>query len=446
MRFAETPRVRWAVALALLAAAWCSAGTRPLMEAVREAHRPADFTRDFVGAHALVHGGPAALAALEGDAANDYAQALGAPRLALYTGPYYGHPPAAMLLVVPLVPLGYRSAALVWLLASLAALAWLAWLLAETLGASKRLGWWPRVGLFLLLLVWPPVLHNLAKGQWSMFLAALLAAGWRALEGGRHRQAGAWIGTAASLKLTPLLLLGYLGLRYRRAAVAMAATMAVLTIAGMSTGDTGLHFAANVQRNTDTWQTWTANTASLNGFVARLFAGGPWARPLWHAPLLARALTLALGVSLVLCALRLTRRSDTHDGLLYGAWCALTILLNPLAWSHTLVIALVPLAELIRRRVRPGAVLAIAVILTIPRHTLARVAALDPGAPAMAPIVSLHALAVLALFVLAMRAAAQERAVGAWPRELSVTPGIAAPTSSSSTTAHAGASPTTIND
>ena len=396
--------VRRAAACALLAAAWLSAGAQPFAEALRGARTPADFTRDFVGAHALLHGGPAAVAALEGEAANDYAEAVGAPRLALYGGPYHTHPPAAMLVVIPLVPLGFRGAALVWFVASLAALGWLARLLAETLVPPRWPGPWPTAGLFVLLLLWPPVLHNLAKGQWSIFLAVLLAAGWRAMARGRWRRGGVWLGAAASFKLTPLLLLGYLGLRHRRAALAMVATFAALTLAGAAIGDTGLRFATDIRRNAETWQTWTANTASVNGLVARLFAGGPWARPLWHAPAFAHALTVAIAAALALSAVRATRRAGAGAGPLYGAWCALVVLLNPLAWSHTLVIALLPLARL-ARCAPPTVLFAIAVVFSIPRQTLARIAMLAPGAPATAPLGSLHALAALALFALALRAA-----------------------------------------
>jgi hypothetical protein len=399
------PRGRLVAACVVLAAAWLSAGAQPFADAVRGLSAPADFTRDFVGAHALVHGGAAALAALEGEAANDYAHAVGAPRLALYGGPYHTHPPAAMLVVVPLVPLGFRAAALIWFVASLAALGWLARWLAETLTAPRAPSPWHTAGLFLLLVLWPPVLHNLAKGQWSIFLAALLAAGWRATDRGLHGRNGVWLATAASFKLTPLLLLGYLGVRYRRAALAMVGTFTALTLAGAATGDTGLRFASDVRLNAATWQTWTANTASLNGLIARLFAGGPWARPLWHAPTFALALTTALGGALTLIAVMATKRAGAGAGVLYGAWCALVVLLNPLAWSHTLVIALLPLARL-AGRTAPATLFAIAVMFTIPRQTLAQIAAVAPGAPETAPIVSLHALAVLLLFVLVLRAAA----------------------------------------
>jgi alpha-1,2-mannosyltransferase len=371
---------------------------------------PADFTRDFVGSHALLYGGVETVAALEGQAANDYAASVGAPRLALYDGPYYTHPPAAALVVLPLVPLGFRLAAVAWFVASVAALAWLARLLAEMLATPRAPGPWMMVGLFVLLTLWPPVLHNLAKGQWSIFLAVGLAAGWRAIHREHGHRGGAWVGMAASFKLTPLLLLGYLGLRHRRAALAMGVTFAALTLAGAATGDTGLRFVMDINRNTDTWQTWTANTASVNGLVARLFVGGPWARPLWHAPTFARVLTLAIAAVLAFLALRATQRGGHSDASVYGAWCVLAVLLNPLAWSHTLVIALLPLV-LLMRRARPSALFAIALVFTIPRQTLARIAALAPGEPAMAPVVSLHALAALALFALALHVAATERRV-----------------------------------
>jgi hypothetical protein len=74
------------------------------------------------------------------------------------------------------------------------------------------------------------------------------------------------------------------------------------------------------------------NTASVNALVVRLVAGGPWARPLWLAPVVAHAPPVAIAAALVLSAGRATRRTGAGDGPLYGAWCALVVPLNPLAW------------------------------------------------------------------------------------------------------------------
>jgi hypothetical protein len=409
-----TGRARAFAVAAMVVAAWASAGVTPFEEAVLGAGAPVDFVRDYVTAAArLEHGrGPAP----EGEAGNDAAVALGAPRVPLLGGPFHLHPPPALLPVLPLVPLGFRGAALAWLGLSLLALGGLARIGLELTAAEW--GRSPaRVALvFGLLALWPPVLHDLAKGQWSILLAALLAAGWLALERGRETAAGVWLGVAASLKMTPLVLLGFLVLRHRRAAVAMAATVGALAL--VATAVTGLEpwraFFADAPRDVAAWDTWIANTASLRGLVVRVAGGGAFARPLLDARSAAQtafAALAALGaiVVTVLATWRAPRGGGaSNERPLVAAWMLLAIFLNPLAWTHTLVMALVPLAVL--ARFVPVAVSAGAlIVLTIPRQTLAVLAGATPTAPGRGLALSLHAMALLVVFSFALAQARGDR-------------------------------------
>lgn len=388
------------VVIALVAAAWVSAGAEPLEEAVAGARAPVDFVRDYVTAVARVeHGrGPAPA----GEAGNEVAAALGAPRVTLLGGPFHLHPPPALLPVLPLVPLGFRGAALAWLAVSLLALGALArcgLAIAATQAERAPVG----VALaFVLLALWPPSLHDLAKGQWSILLAALLAAGWLALERGRETTAGAWFGVAASLKLTPILLLGFLVLRHRRAAVAMAVTVG--TLAGIATAVTGIEpwreLFADAPRDVAVWQTWIANTASLRGLLVRLVGGGAYARPVIAASSMVTGAIAAGGaLALTLATAAVTWRapraaSAADERPLIAVWMLLIVVLNPLAWTHTLVMAVVPLAAL--APVLPPLVAAGAlVVLTIPRQTLAALAGSTPTAPGPGLLLSLHAAALL---------------------------------------------------
>lgn len=131
------------------------------------------------------------------------------------TFPYFPHPPFSLLVGWPFAYVSFQAAAMMWFSFSLALLFLLAALLAESLADSNsNAPEGPRmrsvVILFVLLLAWPPVLYNLEKGQWSILLTVLVALGWRALSRGRLRQAGTWIGLAASVKVFPVLLGGYL--------------------------------------------------------------------------------------------------------------------------------------------------------------------------------------------------------------------------------------------
>jgi Glycosyltransferase family 87 len=393
---------RRALLVALVAVAWVSAGAAPLRDALGGALAPVDFVRDYVAAHARVHVGRGAAPADE--AGNAYAAALGGPTVVLFEGPFHLHPPAALLPVLPLVPLGFAGAALAWLVLSLAALGALAFMLVEILDEARAPTATRVLTAFLLALAWPPVLHNLAKGQWSILLAALMAAGARALTLGRPRAAGVWLGLAASFKATPVLLLAFLVLRHRRAAAAMLTTLVAL--AAVTLAVNGLApwraWLADAPRDVVAWQGWVANTASLNGLPARLFAGGRFARPLLEAPALARALTIGLSGALVLGLAFVTwraERSPANERGLFAAWALLSVVLNPLAWSHTLVMALVPAALLVG--LVPLWALGVALaLLSIPRESLAALAIPVPVAPLRGLVLSLHAAALLFLVAL----------------------------------------------
>ena len=202
------PSVRRVVTVVALTAAWISAGAAPLAGAIAGAPAPTDFARDYVSVQAHVRG--------DVEVNNGYAASLGAPAVVLLDAPYYAHPPTALLALLPFAPLGFHAAALAWLYVSMLALGALAFMLCRIVAPHRS----PLVALaaFALLALWPPVLHDLAKGQWSILLETLIAAGWRALDRGQARAAGVWLGIAAALKATPLLLLAYLWLRRRRAA------------------------------------------------------------------------------------------------------------------------------------------------------------------------------------------------------------------------------------
>jgi hypothetical protein len=200
-----------------------------------------------------------------------------------------------------------------------------------------------------------------------------------------------------------VLLLGYLALRRRRAAAVMLAVMVALGVVSSIVEGPAVwrRWAAAAPAEVAAWQTWVANTASLHGLLARLLAGGPFARPWLEAPALARALTAAASLVLVGTALAVTARAPAtpeQERRLFAVWCLLVVLLNPLGWTHTLVIALVAAALL----APDGAPLAAAVIVwTVPRETLERLAGPLPVGAVGGLVLGAHAVATGALVVAA---------------------------------------------
>lgn len=391
-------------AAALVVACWLSAGSTPFVDAVHGAVEPADFTRDYVTARARLEEGRSPPPA--GEDGNQRAARYGAPQVALLGAPYFIHPPTATLAVLPLGRLPFRMAALLWAAASLVALGWL----AISLLAIWRPGVPPAAGLVALLMLglcaWPPTLHCLEKGQWSIWLAALSAAGFRAFEARRSRQTGVFFGIAATLKVTPILVVGFLLARNRRAAAAMLATVGGALLASLAILGLGAwrQLFAGVSANTAAWVSWIANTASLDGLLARLLTENPYAQPLVAAPALARIafeLTALALLAKAIWAARRLRDARGSDARLLAAWLALPVLLNPLGWSHVLLLLLVPLVVLARDG-SPGArttAWLLFSIFSIPRQRLAAWA--GPVFPTSAPaglLLGLHALAAVALF------------------------------------------------
>jgi len=410
--------------------AWISAAHIPLGAAVEGAVSPTDFTRDFIAAKVLLRGEP--VSQLDGERGNAEAVRAGAQPVIIIDGsPFHLHPPPAALPILPLVPLGFRLASAVWLALSIALCGRLAWLLA-----AVRPGRWPQPGALLaLLLVWPPVLTNLQLGQWSIVLATLIAEGHRLWERERPGAAGAYLGAAATLKLTPLALVPFVALRNRRAALVLAGVVVAACVAAFPLGhlDPWIAFARDAGRNTRSWSAWWHNTLSLNGLFARQLVGDRFSVPLIHLPGLARALTIATGAALALTALALTAagggeaaagRDRVREGCRFSLWVILIVVLNPLSWHHYAILLLLPAALILRaaeegdlapaerRRLR-AVVAAALVVLTVPKETLFLIVRPLPTGPLGSLLLSLHLYAALALFGAAAYAA---RARGATAR------------------------------
>jgi hypothetical protein len=411
-------RVLGVLAGAAVAACWLSAGTAPVTDAIAGTRDPADFIRDYVTARVRLEDGRGAPP--DGPEANERGARLGTPRVLLLGGPYHLHPPPGLLPVLAVAWLPWHAAARVWMIMSLAALTWLAWSLARIWAPERR----PSMGRYALVLaglaLWPPTLHCLEKGQWSIWLAAFLAAGYLELERERPRSAGALFGVAASLKATPIVVLGLLLARNRRAAAAMVAVL--IASALLATAIVGVApwtaFFADAPRDVAAWATWLANTASLQGVYARLLTTGPFSRPLVVAPTLSRVAFALTSVALCAAAAAVgwrrafapLRPADEKSYACWSAaWLTLPVLLNPLGWSHVVLMLLVPLVVAFRDggpRTRAVAAIALA-SLSIPRQRLMAWAGPMPVPAAAGLFLGVHAMAALGLTVALLGAGRQ---------------------------------------
>jgi hypothetical protein len=122
---------------------------------------------------------------------------------------------------------------------------------------------------------------------------------------------------------------------------------------------------------------WTIGWRLFDG-TGSPTAFGVEAPPLLAAPAVARFISFALPLVLLGVGLLLALRAHTFDTA-YGILICVSILINPVAWSHYLILALIPLAIVGRRlfaldlpKGETYALLLLGLLLFIPRTELHR--------------------------------------------------------------------------
>ena len=383
-----------------------SSGIDPWIDALSGAFVPADIAQD------------AAAARLFRDRIDPYSPAIreqqtnliGLPVAAAF--PHFPHPPFSLIVSLPLAFTSFRVGAALWFAFTLALLLVLAALLAVGDGSGRpaRADVW-RFGA--LLLVWPPVLYCLEKGQWSMLLAVLLTLSWRSTVRGDLRGGAIWGGAAAAVKVFPVLLGPFFLLRSLRAVSWFVLTGLVLTAVPLVWIGSGAFagFIRESRLNMPYWESFPLVMFSIHGAIARLFIGGQGARPLFHAPLLAAAIDVlavgALFAALVWITLRATP-CKAAQSLVFCAWLIVLPVLNPQSLGHNGIMLALPIVVLARTLSVAGlqwqrwAWAASIVLVSIPKQTVWRFA--PPPVEPLAGLVvsSLPTWGALLLFLVAI--------------------------------------------
>ena len=138
-------------------------------------------------------------------------------------------PPFTIAALVPFALLARASLALSQGLWAATNVALLAWSLARL---ARRWGWKPVV--LAVAAVAKPLEGNFEHQNLLVVLLALIVAGIDALQEGRERSAGAWIGVATAAKMFPGLLLAYLAYQRRWRALGTGVAIAsALTLGSM---------------------------------------------------------------------------------------------------------------------------------------------------------------------------------------------------------------------
>ncbi|QHA09448.1 DUF2029 domain-containing protein [Streptomyces broussonetiae] len=255
-------------------------------------------------------------------------------------GTSYGftYPPFAALTMLPLAPLGRNTAIVLSLLVNLAALAVVLRILAGP--GWRRHGWYRWSLVLCLLALFEPLRDTFSFGQVNLVLLALVLGDSWLLSTGRGRWAGAGIGLAAAVKLTPALFIGLLLLAGRRRAAGIATAVAAVATALAAWADPR---ASRFYWTEALWDTSRVgrldyvSNQSLQGVLARL---GETGRPMWAAVVL-----------LTLCVWAWRARGAVKSGDWTAAFAltgATACLVSPITWVHHLVWLLPSFVVLVR--------------------------------------------------------------------------------------------------
>lgn len=266
------------------------------------------------------------------------------------------HPPPVILLSLPLGWLTYQHAAIVWFAFELACILVSAYLLLQWSGIRPNL--MIVLTCFLLLLAWSPVREELVVGQLMTLNLALLIGSWQMLRTDKEIRGGILLGSAIAFKLIawPLAILLILRKRWRAigavgAVLVSANCLTAFFVGSQSIADYYLKVGPLVSmlyhsyiRN---FSLWTIGWRVFDGTGSPVLTGVN-APPLVNAPNLACYSSLILPVILFAVGVFLAMRASTFNAS-FGIMTCVSLLVSPVTWSHYLILALIPVAIVLRR-------------------------------------------------------------------------------------------------
>ncbi len=247
--------------------------------------------------------------------------------------PAYIYPPAFALLFAPFALLPEWFGAVAWLLLCQAALVVALVVVLRT----ERASGWAVTAILCATFSFYPLWIDAVQGQANLPILFLVTAGMVGVIRGRPGWAAA-IGAAAALKLTPLLLLGWLLIERRyRAAGWLVGGCAIVTAAGaLVRFDDTITFFTQVLPALARGTAFYANQ-SLAGLLSRILVKNPYTDPWLSLP--SDAVVVA-GLMALLCGFWVWQRRRAAPLAAAVAFLPLLPLLSAVTWPHHLVILL----------------------------------------------------------------------------------------------------------
>jgi hypothetical protein len=268
---------------------------------------------------------------------------------ALYTKLYltYIQTPLTAVITIPFGRLPYERARFAFLAFSNVLLVGAAALMVWVLRPSRLL----ILATFLIFATYEAMFDSLRLGQVDAIIVLSLAVSFALLRRGRHPLSGAPLALAAILKLSPVIVIGFLAWRRMWRPVAVAgATVVVLALGSVSIAgwENNTTFVREIMPRLMKGSTFYDNV-SLGGAASRAYFGREyWFHedevPAWPAAL--RFGVLAVNAAIVLGAY-LVARNDDETGFMLAV--AVAVLVSPVAWSFYPTWLIPSLLWLVRR-------------------------------------------------------------------------------------------------
>jgi hypothetical protein len=265
------------------------------------------------------------------------------------------YPPTVGLLSLPLVLLSFSQATVAWLLMEIGCVVASLFLLLKLSGRAP--GWFNVILCTLILCCWSAFLQEVGTGQIETLLLLVLVAFWAAYQSKRSKLAGALLGFSLALKLITWPIVIFLVLRKKWTVVGSAlASAAAFNLAGAVVlgYQNCLFYYTDVGRSVIALYRSDEFNFSSYALAWKLFSGTGsrvqlelQAPAVFNAPILASVLSLVLPLIVLSLGMILAIRAQRF-ACSFGILVCVAILVNPVAWHHSLVLALIPLAIAIR--------------------------------------------------------------------------------------------------
>jgi hypothetical protein len=319
------------------------------------------------------------------------------------------HPPPVILLSLPFAFFSYQTAALLWLIFEILCLGLSRYIIAATLG--KRVPLWLIIFILILIVGWRPVVDGLVVGQLMSLLLLLLCATWALLRVGYWKTAAACLGAAAALKLVvwPVALLLLFYRRWQALIVLAFVFVAANLLAGLIIDlevlifyytSVGAGVEAMYRSHEDNFSIWSIGWRLFDGVGStavhanNTIIGGIQAPPLIYWPEIAPYVSLALLILFLLLIAAIVWRAKTLDAA-FAVLVGAAVIANPIAWSHYLILLIIPITVAGRCLLRLGLPrqetnwgILLSLLLFLPRFELNRLTRLfvtDGSAASVSP-------------------------------------------------------------